>query len=227
MVGDLLAKLDKLGIADHTIVIFITDNGADKFSWPDGGTSPFRGEKGLGCEGGFRVPFLMRWPAAIPAGRVLNRIFSLEDVVPTLMAAVGVPDLKEKLLTGYPAGAKRFRVHLDGYNQLPYLTGGDEVSLRHEFFYYGEHELFAVRYQNWKMHFKSRTTGSRGKLYRLPCRGRSIFALTRSSSTWMPGVPVVRRRKALDAHAGRQAHQIACGHVQGLPAAAGAAGVQS
>jgi arylsulfatase A-like enzyme len=154
VVGELLAKLDKLGIADNTLVIFATDNGAEKFSWPDGGTTPFRGEKGLGWEGGFRAPFLMRWPGNIPAGQVLNGIFSLEDVVPTVMAAVGVPDIKERLLQGYQAGGKHFRVHLDGYNQLPYLTGGSTDSARYEFFYYGEHELFAIRYQNWKIHFQ-------------------------------------------------------------------------
>ncbi len=153
VVGELLAKLDALGIADNTIVIFTTDNGAEKFSWPDGGTSPFRGEKGLGWEGGFRAPFVMRWTGKIPPGQVLNGIFSLEDVVPTMLAAAGVPDIKEKLLTGYHAGPKHFRVHLDGYNQLPYLTGESGESPRHEFFYYGEHELFALRYQNWKMHF--------------------------------------------------------------------------
>jgi arylsulfatase len=153
VVGELFAKLDKLGIAEDTIVIFTTDNGAEKFSWPDGGTTPFRGEKGLGWEGGFRAPFVMRWPGKIPAGRVLNGMFSLEDVLPTIMAAVGVPDIKEKLLQGYQAGAKRFRVHLDGYNQLPYLTGNSNESARHEFFYYGEHDLFAIRYNNWKVHF--------------------------------------------------------------------------
>ena len=154
VVGELLAKLDQLDIAQNTVVVFTTDNGAEKFSWPDGGTSPFRGEKGLGWDGGFRAPFAMRWPARIPAGRVLNGIFSLEDVVPTVMATAGVPDIKEKLLSGYQAGAKRFRVHLDGYNQLPYLTGESEVSARREFFYYGEHDLFAIRYQDWKMHVK-------------------------------------------------------------------------
>jgi arylsulfatase A-like enzyme len=153
VVGELLAELVNLGIADNTIVIFTTDNGAEKFSWPDGGTSPFRGEKGLGWEGGFRAPFVMRWPGNIPAGQVLNGIFSLEDVVPTLMAAAGVPDIKEKLLAGYQAGDKHFKVHLDGYNQLPYLTGVTTESARKEFFYYGEHELFAVRYNNWKIHF--------------------------------------------------------------------------
>ena len=154
VVGELLAKLDKLGIADNTIVIFTTDNGAEKFSWPDGGTSPFRGEKGLGWEGGFRAPFLIRWPGQIQPGQVLNGIFSLEDVVPTVMAAIGVPDIKEKLLSGYQAGAKHFHVHLDGYNQLPYLTRGSDDSPRKEFFYYGEHDLYAIRYQDWKIHFQ-------------------------------------------------------------------------
>jgi arylsulfatase A-like enzyme len=154
VVGELLGRLEKLGIADNTIVVFTTDNGAEKFSWPDGGTSPFRGEKGLGWEGGFRAPFVIRWPGQIPAGQVLNGIFSLEDVVPTVMAAVGVPDVKEQLLKGYQAGANHFRVHLDGYDQLPYLTGKSAESPRNEFFYYGERELFAVRYRNWKIHFQ-------------------------------------------------------------------------
>jgi len=154
VVGELLNKLDQLGIAESTIVVFATDNGAEKFTWPDGGTSPFRGEKGLGWEGGFRAPFLICWPGTIPARRVLNGIFSLEDVLPTVMAAAGVADIKEQLLKGYQAGAKHFHVHLDGYNQLPYLTGQREESLRNEFFYYGEHELYALRYRNWKIHFQ-------------------------------------------------------------------------
>jgi len=153
VVGELLKKVKDLGIEGETIVIFSTDNGAEKFSWPDGGTSPFRGEKGLGWEGGFRVPFMIRWPGQIPAGQVLNGIFSLEDVMPTVMAAAGVPDVKEKLLKGHKAGDKTFKVHLDGYNQLPYLTGKEKESAREEFFYYGEHDLFAVRYRNWKVHF--------------------------------------------------------------------------
>jgi arylsulfatase A-like enzyme len=156
VVGELLKKLDELGIADNTIVIFTSDNGAEKFSWPDGGTSPFRGEKGLGWEGGFRVPFLMRWPGRIPAGQVLNGIFSNEDVVPTVMAAAGVPDVKEKLLTGYKAGDKTYKVHLDGYNQLPYLSGQSQESPRREFFYYGEANLYAIRVNDWKIHFQTK-----------------------------------------------------------------------
>jgi arylsulfatase A-like enzyme len=156
VVGELLDKLDELGIAEDTIVIFATDNGAEKFTWPDGGTTPFRGEKGLGWEGGFRVPFGIRWPGVIPAGRVLNGIFSLEDVVPTMMAAAGKADIKEKLLEGYQAGEKNFQVHLDGYNQLPYLKGEVDESPRLEFFYYGERELYAIRYNNWKVHFQTK-----------------------------------------------------------------------
>ncbi len=164
VVGELLAKLDELGIAENTVVVFATDNGAEKFTWPDGGTSPFRGEKGLGWEGGFRSPLLIRWPGHIPAGQVLNGITSLEDIVPTIMAAVGVPDIKEQLLEGYQAGDKHFRVHLDGYNQLPYLSGEVDESPRHEFFYWGEHELFALRYNNWKVHFQTKDDWFAGAL---------------------------------------------------------------
>jgi arylsulfatase len=166
VVGELLAKLEELGIADNTIVVFASDNGAEKFTWPDGGTSPFRGEKGLGWEGGFRAPVLLRWPDRIPAGRVLNGIVSLEDVVPTIMAAAGVPDVKERLLAGYQAGDKHFRVHLDGYNQLPYLTGETDQSPRREFYYYGERELFAIRYNNWKVHFQTKDDWFAGALLR-------------------------------------------------------------
>jgi arylsulfatase len=166
VVGELLGELDKLGIADNTIVVFATDNGAEKFSWPDGGTSPFRGEKGLGWEGGFRAPLLIRWPGRIPAAQVLNGIMSLEDMVPTIMAALGVPDIKEQLLTGYQAGDKHFKVHLDGYNQLPYLSGETEESDRHEFFYYGERDLYAIRYNNWKVHFQTKDDWFAGALVR-------------------------------------------------------------
>jgi arylsulfatase len=166
VVGELLGKLDELGMAEDTIVIFTTDNGAEKFSWPDGGTSPFRGEKGLGWEGGFRIPFAIRWPGEIPAGKVLNGIVSLEDVVPTVLAAAGVPDVKEQLLEGYQAGDKQFRVHLDGYNQLPYFGGESDESPRNEFFYHGEHEIYAVRYRNWKIHFQVKDDWFAGQLRR-------------------------------------------------------------
>jgi arylsulfatase len=166
VVGELLGKLDELGIAEDTIVIWTTDNGAEKFTWPDGGTSPFRGEKGRGWEGGFRAPFVMRWPERLPDGQVLNGIVSLEDVVPTIMAAAGVSGVKEQLLQGYQAGDKQFRVHLDGYDQLGYLTGESEESPRDEFFYYGEHDLFAIRFRNWKIHFQVKDDWFGGQLKR-------------------------------------------------------------
>jgi arylsulfatase A-like enzyme len=156
VVGGLLKKLDDLGIADNTLVIFTTDNGAEKFTWPDGGTSPFRGEKGLGWEGGFRVPFLIRWPGKIQPGRVVNGIISHEDVLPTVLAAAGEPDVVAKCKAGYTAGDKTFKVHLDGFNQLPYLTGQAKDSARDEFVYYGETALYAIRYKNWKVHFETK-----------------------------------------------------------------------
>jgi arylsulfatase len=184
VVGELLGKLDELGIAEDTIVIFVTDNGAEKFTWPDGGTSPFRGEKGLGWEGGFRAPCVIRWPAQIPAGQILNGIVSLEDVVPTVMAAAGVPDVKEQLREGYQAGDKSFRVHLDGYNQLPYFSGQSEDSARDEFFYYGEHELYRFATEAGRSTSRSRTTGSAASRCGPRCHVRSTFASTPSSNTW-------------------------------------------
>lgn len=153
-VGVMLKKLDELGVADNTIVIFSTDNGAEKFTWPDGGTTPFKGEKGTTWEGGFRVPMMVRWPGQIKPGTVINDIFSQEDWMPTLLAAVGEPDIKEKLLKGHKANNKTFKAHLDGYNQLDLLTGKSETGARNEIFYFdaGGH-LNALRYKDWKIHF--------------------------------------------------------------------------
>lgn len=156
LIGQLLSKLDDLGVADNTIVIYTTDNGAEKFSWPDGGTSPFRGEKATTWEGGIRVPFLIKWPGKIPAGEVSNEVLSLEDMVPTLMAAAGVPDIKEKLLTGHRAAGKEFKVHLDGYNLLPALTGASGEWPRKEYFaWVDDGTLGAVRYGRFKAHFST------------------------------------------------------------------------
>jgi arylsulfatase len=152
-VGQVLKKLDDLGIADNTIVFYSTDNGAEAFTWPDGGTTPFRGEKATNWEGGFRVPALVRWPGKIPAGRVSNDIVAHEDWLPTLLAAAGVPDVKERLLQGHQAGAKSFKVHLDGYNQLDHLMGKGP-SARKEFFYFNDDGLLvALRYNQWKLVF--------------------------------------------------------------------------
>ncbi|MFV0301463.1 MAG: arylsulfatase [Paracoccus sp. (in: a-proteobacteria)] len=157
MVGQLLDKLDELGAADNTIVIYTTDNGAEKFTWPDGGTSPFRGEKATTWEGGIRVPFLIKWPGHIPAGQVSNEILSLEDMFPTLIAAAGEPGIKEKLLDGYQAGDKNFNVHVDGYNLLPNLTGeaGEGAAWpRQTFFaFVDDGSLGAVRFGRFKAHF--------------------------------------------------------------------------
>ena len=152
-IGTMLAKLDELGIADNTIVIVTTDNGAETFTWPDGGMIPFRGYKGTTWEGGFRVPAVVRWPGTVKPGTVINDIFSMEDWVPTLMAAVGEPDVKKKLLTGYKANGKTFKVHLDGYDQTELLTGRGRGK-RHEIFYFDDTgSLNAIRYDRWKIHF--------------------------------------------------------------------------
>ncbi|MEK6481049.1 arylsulfatase [Catalinimonas sp. 4WD22] len=155
-VGQLLDKLDELGITENTIVIYTTDNGAEKFSWPDGGTSPFRGEKASTWEGGIRVPFTIRWPGKIKAGTVSNEIISLEDCLPTLLAAAGDPNIKSKLLEGHTVGDMTYKVHIDGYNYLPYLTGETEESPRNTFFaYVDDGTLGAVRYNRYKFHFST------------------------------------------------------------------------
>ena len=153
-VGQLLKKLDDLGIANNTIVIFMTDNGAEVMTWPDGGTIPFRGEKNTTWEGGFRVPMLVRWPGHIKPDTIANDPMSLQDWLPTLTAAAGESGIKEKLLGGYSAGGKTYKVHLDGYNFLPYLTGDEANGPRKEFFYFTDDgDLSALRYGNWKILF--------------------------------------------------------------------------
>jgi arylsulfatase A-like enzyme len=154
-VGLLLKKLDDLGIADNTIVLYTTDNGPHMNTWPDGAMTPFRSEKNTNWEGAFRVPCMIRWRGRIKAGEVSNEIISGIDWLPTLVAAAGDPEVKEKLLRGHNAAGKTFRVHLDGYNQLPYLTGQQDRSARKEFFYFNDDgDLVAVRYENWKMVFE-------------------------------------------------------------------------
>ncbi|KPJ81339.1 MAG: arylsulfatase [Gammaproteobacteria bacterium SG8_30] len=154
MVGLVLKKLDDLGIADNTIVIYSTDNGAETFTWPDGGITPFHGEKGTTYEGGFRVPLLVRWPGAIKSGTTYNAIISQEDWMPTLLAAAGEPNIVEKLKKGHKANGKTFKVHADGYNFLPYFKGEANESPRKSIIYFGQGgELNAVRYENWKVHF--------------------------------------------------------------------------
>jgi arylsulfatase A-like enzyme len=153
MVGQLLKQLDDLGIADNTIVIYTTDNGAEVFSWPDGGTTPFHGEKNSSWEGGYRVPALIRWPGHVKPGTLVNAIGSHEDWLPTLVGAAGEPQIKEKLLTGYTAGDKTFKVHLDGYDFTDFLAGKGEDP-RKEFFYWTDDgNLAGLRYDRWKLLF--------------------------------------------------------------------------
>lgn len=156
MVGNMLDHLKKLGVEDNTIVIFSTDNGAETFTWPDGGTTPFHGEKGTTWEGGMRVPQLVKWPGVIKPGTIHNGIMSQEDWMPTLLAAAGVPDIKEKLMSkdGYNANGKTFRVHLDGYNFLPHFSGKEEKSPREEIYYFSATGyLNAVRINDFKLSF--------------------------------------------------------------------------
>ena len=153
VVGELLAKLEELGVAQDTIVVFSTDNGAEKFTWPDGGETPFRGEKGGTWEGGMRVPCVVRWPGVVKPGTVLNGIFSHEDWAVTLLAAAGEPDIKEKLAKGHVANGKTFKVHLDGYDQRD-LLAGKEPGQRQEIFYFDDSgNLNAVRVRDWKATF--------------------------------------------------------------------------
>jgi arylsulfatase A-like enzyme len=160
-VGLLLKQLDDLGIAANTIVIYSTDNGAEVMSWPDAGMTPFRGEKNTNWEGGYRVPMMVRWPGKIKSGQVSNVVISQEDWMPTLLAAAGTTDIKEKLLTGYTVGKKTFKVHLDGYNFLPYLTGQTKESPRREFFYFSDDGgLVGLRYDRWKMVFQEQRAES-------------------------------------------------------------------
>jgi len=153
-VGELLDKLDELGIADDTIVMYGTDNGVHMNTWPDAGMTPFRNEKNSNWEGAYRVPYVVRWPGVIEPGSVCNEIMSHLDWMPTLVAAAGDPDIKEKLKKGHKAGDKEFKVHLDGYNFLPYFKGEEEKSPRVEFFYFSDDgDLTAMRYDNWKVVF--------------------------------------------------------------------------
>jgi arylsulfatase A-like enzyme len=151
-IGRLLDKLDELGIAENTIVIYSTDNGPHYNTWPDAGITPFRSEKNTNWEGGWRVPAFVRWPARFKAGTVLNGIVSHQDWLPTLLAAAGEPDIKDKLLTGHTTGSKTFKVHLDGFNMLPYLTGEVKDSPRNDFFYISDDgDILAIRMGDWKV----------------------------------------------------------------------------
>src|SRR5437879_3090673 len=137
IVGDVMKKLKDMGVDDNTIVVFTTDNGAENFTWPDGGQTPFAGGKGTAMEGGFRVPAILRWPGRVPAGTVQNGIMSGLDWFPTFVAAAGNPNIGEELKKGKQLGEKTYKVHLDGYNQIDMITGKG-TSKRNEVFYFTE-----------------------------------------------------------------------------------------
>ncbi len=154
MVGELLQKLDDLGIADNTIVMYSTDNGSESFSWPDGGTTMFRGEKNTQWEGGYRVPCAIRWPGVIKPGTLVNDIGAHEDMIPTLLAAVGDTSIKEDLMKGKTVGSMKYKVHLDGYNLLPNLKGDETEWPRKEFIYWTDDgSVAALRYNQFKITF--------------------------------------------------------------------------
>jgi arylsulfatase len=153
-VGQVLAKLKALGLDDNTIVMYSTDNGAEFFNWPDGGSTMFRGEKNTQWEGGFRVPCMIRWPGVIKPGTVINDIGAHEDLIPTLLAAAGDTTVKEDLLKGRKIGDMTYKVHLDGYNLLPFFRGDVKQSPRREFIYWTDGgSVAALRYDNWKISF--------------------------------------------------------------------------
>ncbi len=154
VVGRLLKKLDDLGVAENTIVVYTSDNGAEVMSWPDGGSTPYRGEKATGWEGGFRVPTCIRWPGVIKPGAVVTEFFCHEDLMPTFAAAAGEPDLVAKVMKGYQVGGKTFKVHLDGHNLMPFFKGEVTESPDKDFLYWSDDgDLFAIRVLDWKVVF--------------------------------------------------------------------------
>nr|WP_230742742.1 arylsulfatase [Methanocella sp. CWC-04] len=180
-VGEMLDLLDKLGIANDTIVMYSTDNGPHMNTWPDAGMTPFRNEKNSNWEGAFRVPCMARWPGKIKPGTVSNDIVSHLDWLPTLLAAAGEPEIKEKLLKGHKAGNKKFKVHLDGFNMLPYLTGKEKKNPRQGFIYFSDDgDLVALRYDNWKTVFMEQRAEGTLRIWAepfVPLRVPKIFNL--------------------------------------------------
>jgi arylsulfatase len=162
IVGSVMKKLKDIGVDDNTIVVFTTDNGAENFTWPDGGQTPFAGGKGTALEGGFRVPAVVRWPGKVPAGKVENGIFSGLDWFPTLLAAAGNPNITDQLLKGVKLGDRTYKNHLDGYNQIALLEGKGP-SARRELFYFGGPHLGALRVDDFKFQFYQQPYGWPGE----------------------------------------------------------------
>jgi arylsulfatase A-like enzyme len=168
-VGQLLDLLDELGIADDTIVMYSTDNGPHMNTWPDGAMTPFRSEKDTNWEGAFRIPLVVRWPGKIPGGIVSNDIVQHHDWLPTFLAIAGEPDIVEKLKKGHKAGDKTFKVHVDGFNLLDFLTKEGVRSPRQGFIYFDDDgDLVALRYDNWKIVFQEQRTPGLLKIWMDP-----------------------------------------------------------
>jgi len=181
-IGQMLDKLDELGIADDTIVMYSTDNGVHYNTWPDAGITPFRSEKNTNWEGGWRVPAFVRWPGKIKAGTVLNGIVAMQDWLPTLLAAAGDPEVKEKLLEGYEVDGKKFHVLIDGFNMLPYFMGEVDESPRQTFFYISDDgDILAIRHNEWKAVLKEQRAKTLQCWFEpfVPLRVPKIFNLRR------------------------------------------------
>ena len=191
-VGQLLELLDDLKIADDTIVVYSTDNGPHRNTWPDAGMTPFRSEKATNWEGAFRIPEIVRWPGKIEAGSVSNEIVQHHDWLPTFLAAAGEPEVVEKLLKGYKAGDKKYKAHIDGYNLLPYLTGKVEKSPRRGLIYFSDDcDVLGIRAENWKVVFaEQRAKGTLQVWFepftKLRCRSCTTCAPTLTSSPISP-----------------------------------------
>ena len=225
-VGQVLKALDDLGMADDTIVMYSTDNGPHMNSWPDGAMTPFRNEKNSNWEGAYRVPCMIKWPGHIKPGTVENGIVSHLDWMPTLLAAAGVPDVKEQLLKGMKVGDTTYKVHLDGYNMLPLLTGQTTESPRKEFFYFNDDgDLVGLRYDNWKMVFaEQRVDGNDADLGRAVHDTADTEALQSADRPLRAGghhVEHVLRlvhRPCLRPCSGAGSRRQVPRHVQGIPA---------
>ena len=158
IVGDIMKKVEDLGVADNTIFVVTTDNGAESFTWPDGGCTPFKGDKGMGTEGGFRSPCVARWPGKVDPGQVINGVMSGMDWFPTFVTAAGNPNITDELRDGKTLLGKEFKVHLDGYDQTDMLTNGGK-SARNEFWYFTQTDLTACRLGNYKYVLKGQPNG--------------------------------------------------------------------
>ena len=225
--AQLLDKLDELGIADNTIVMYSTDNGAEVMSWPDGGSTPFRGEKDTNFEGGWRVPCAIRWPGVIEPGTVSNEIFSHTDMLPTLAAAAGDPDIVEKLKKGYKSGNKTFKVHIDGYNLLPFLKGEVKENPRKGFIYWSDDgDLMALRVEQLEGHVHGAARPRAGRLAgaaRAAARPEDLQPAQRSVRARRRGRAHVLRqvdgRPRVPARAGAGHRRRVPEDVRGVPAA--------